>query len=288
MSAPKVVLVTGANKGIGYHIAKNILSAGYEVLLGCRSEERARAAIKKLQDEVPTAKAAAHFIPFDLEQAGESITCSSLDTTVAAVELVTQGRKLEAIVHNAGFAYTVDATEPFALQASRTCKINFFGTRNASERLLPFLKPGGRVVLLGSRAGYLSVIPSEEIRKKFTSPDLTVDSLSDLIADFVAKAQKDEHFEKGWPKTAYGVSKIGVNALAGVLAKSKAFQENGFTINSCCPGYCKTDMTTQQGMKSAESGADTPTWLAIDAQVEGVSGKFFGERKELDFAAGKW
>lgn len=84
----------------------------------------------------------------------------------------------------------------------------------------------------------------------------------------------------GWPQSMYGVSKLCETAYTRVLAEE--LQPNGVTVNACCPGYVNTDMTSHRGVKTLAEGADTPVWLALDPP-KGVTGKLFGERKELSF-----
>ncbi len=50
-------------------------------------------------------------------------------------------------------------------------------------------------------------------------------------------------------------------------------------VNACCPGWCKTDMSSHQGPKSAADGADTPCWLALKPPSQFLTGRFWGERE---------
>ena len=69
----KVAIVTGGNTGLGYVTVKEMARAGAHVIMACRSEERATAAIKKIQSELAAEGAAANagaimieFLPLDL------------------------------------------------------------------------------------------------------------------------------------------------------------------------------------------------------------------------------
>jgi len=57
MTTGKVVIVTGANSGIGYEATRVLCEKGNDVILACRSEERANRAIEKLKRQVPNAVA---------------------------------------------------------------------------------------------------------------------------------------------------------------------------------------------------------------------------------------
>lgn len=60
----KIAVVTGANTGLGFATSTGLASAGYTVVLACRSESKAKAAMDRIKGEVPAAKL--DFIPLDL------------------------------------------------------------------------------------------------------------------------------------------------------------------------------------------------------------------------------
>jgi carbonyl reductase 1 len=101
----------------------------------------------------------------------------------------------------------------------------------------------------------------------------------------------------GRPFETYAVSKVAVNAFVSVLHNTffpQAGSGKKINIFSCCPGYVPTHINTSSGgnsvevgadtprVKTAEEGADTPVWLALHSP-EGGSGKFWTERKVIDF-----
>jgi len=280
--APSAV-VTGANKGIGYHIARRLVAAGYDVVLACRNNDLAAQAADKLMAESSTPKTAApvRTVRFDLEDT------ASLEAAAAAVKgLFPDG--IDVVVHNAGFAFKTDATEPFHVQAEKTNRINFFNTIHAVESFLPVVRNDGRVVIIGSRAGFLKTIPGDTARAEFIRDGVTVESLKAHVQHFIALTEKDQQKAAGWPSNSYGTSKVAVGAYARLLAAEARTRDRGVTVNWCCPGWCRTDMAGDEAPRSADDGADTPAWLATSADVAGVSGKFYGERKELDWIAGSW
>ena len=87
----KLVLVTGANKGIGYGIAKHLGLNGWDIILGARNEERAEKAIQDLRS-------------VDVNVVGwvniELSDLRSIDT--AANEIKEQFPTLSLLVNNAG------------------------------------------------------------------------------------------------------------------------------------------------------------------------------------------
>lgn len=87
----KTFFITGANTGIGYEAARVLAARGARVLLGCRSEERARGAIDRICSRVDGADV--EWIPLDL---------SSLASVELAAERVAREPRLDGLVNNAG------------------------------------------------------------------------------------------------------------------------------------------------------------------------------------------
>ena len=67
--------------------------------------------------------------------------------------------------------------------------------------------------------------------------------------------------QKGWPKWSYGVSKLGINVYHSILGKYDDLIKRSIQAYVCCPGYVKTDMTSQKGHLSIEEGIKTPIYL---------------------------
>ena len=84
-------LVTGANAGIGFETAKVLAARGAHVVLACRDEDRARAAMDRIRAEAPEAELS--FQPLDL---------ADLDQVRDAAEAVLAGPRIDVLVNNAG------------------------------------------------------------------------------------------------------------------------------------------------------------------------------------------
>lgn len=138
--------------------------------------------------------------------------------------------------------------------------------------MLPLLKKSAdpRIVNMASFTGMLKIIKSQEIRDAFTASDLTIDKLHSLMEWFVGAVEEGRHADEGWPNTCYGTSKLGVIVYTQLLAK----QEPGIMVNCCCPGHCKTDMSSHSGDKTATEGAHVPVMLATKEHHK-VTGRFY-------------
>ncbi|KAF3079012.1 hypothetical protein TWF569_004318 [Orbilia oligospora] len=94
----KVYLITGATGGIGFELAKILYSKNAKVYIAGRSEENGTAAVNKIKEEYPKSDGGIEFLQLDL---------SDLTTIKpAADKLLSQERRLDAVVHNAGVMAT--------------------------------------------------------------------------------------------------------------------------------------------------------------------------------------
>jgi retinol dehydrogenase 12 len=83
--------------------------------------------------------------------------------------------------------------------------------------------------------------------------------------------------------TAYRQSKQADRMLTGAFAER--LSDYSITVNACHPGDVNSKLSNDLGFgghESPEQGADTPLWLALSPDVEGLSGKYFGHRSESD------
>lgn len=164
------------------------------------------------------------------------------------------GGAIDVLVNNAGFAYKGADPTPFKGQTAKTFETNYYGLVAFTQQMLPLLRKGtdARIVNVASMAGRLRQV-SPELQAKFTDPQLTIPQLNSLMKEFEEDVQNGVHKKKGWSNSNYGMSKLGVIAATNVFARAEA--SNNISINSCCPGYCGTDMTSHRGPRPAEEGA---------------------------------
>lgn len=272
----KIALVTGANKGIGFGIVRALckqLGEVGEVYIGSRDEGRGQEATSLLKQEGLNPK------PIQLD-----IMNNDHIESVSKYFKDTYGG-LDILVNNAGIAFKRDATEHASIQASVTIETNVFATLRLSQALIPQIRSHGRVVNVASKSGSgMFPLISEELRNRFRAVD-TEQGVVDLMNEFISAAKADNKKEKGWGRSNYGISKLGLITLTKIQAQdiSKDLSREDILINSCCPGYVDTDMSSHKGTLTIEEGAITPVYLALLPPGSAHQGQFFDEKKVLDF-----
>jgi len=146
MQKQPVALITGANKGLGLEIARQLGQRGYTVVLGSRDAERGRAAAALLRQEGLDA----HDLKLDVADAG--------DVAALPAFLGTRFGRLDALVNNAGVGLWKD---PEGLDSfTRTFAVNLLGAVAVTYAVLPMLQagPAGRIVNQSSRLASLGTI----------------------------------------------------------------------------------------------------------------------------------
>jgi NAD(P)-dependent dehydrogenase (short-subunit alcohol dehydrogenase family) len=219
----RIAIVTGANKGIGLEIARQLAEADVFVLIGARNAELGTAAVR------------------DLISAGLDVSFIQLDTTnsasIAAAATVISERygRLDILVNNAGIADWHDGPPSSAsLEAVRAeLETNFIGTLAVTQAMLPLLRisDAGRIVNLSSALGSLAVNGDP------TSPFYSARAIG------------------------YNASKAALNMLTVQLAAELG--DTAIVANSVSPGFVKTDLTGGNGYLTPSEAAALPVRYAL-------------------------
>lgn len=253
MPAKPVSVVTGANRGLGREVCRQLAARGRRVVMTARDPAAGRAAARELGVE---------FLPLDVASPASIIG-------FAGNVLNHYPEGIEVLVCNAGIA--MDGFD--ADVAEETIRVNYTGVHLVVGALLSQLVRDANVVLVSSGSGDRSRL-SAALRAAVSAPDLTAERLSALMEQFVADVEAGRHTEAGWPSSAYAVSKIGVTALARVLARDLAGDPRRLKINAVCPGWVRTDMGGPHADRDIEQGAASIVWAAT-LPPGGPSGGFF-------------
>lgn len=235
MEGKKVALVTGAARGLGFEISRQLGEKGYVLYLGARDAEAGHRKAESLKEE----GIEAHVVELDVGSE-ESIEKALADVHEKVVHI-------DAFINNAGTFEEEWGTMPSELELKhlkRTFEVNFFGPFLLLKGLIPLIRKSvaGRIVNISSDMGSLEGI---------NDPDSIVYNVMG---------------------PAYQASKVAINSLTALFAKE--LKDTPHKVNSASPGWCRTDMGTEDAPLSVAEGADTPVWLAT-LDSSGPTGKFF-------------
>lgn len=247
-----VALVTGTSRGLGQAIAARLVARGFCVIATSRDAQAGQKTAAALG--VP-------FVRLDVSDAA--------DISAIAAQVQREHGGLDVLVNNAGISLS-----GFNAQvARRTLDVNFVGTLRLTDALLPLLRPQARVVMVSSGMGELSCL-RPDLQAAFSDPGLDRAALLALADRFVAEVAAGTYRQSGWPKNAYSVSKVAMNASVRLLARELASDARGIQVNAVCPGWVRTAMGGSDATLSPEEGAETPVWLAT-RPAGSPSGLFF-------------
>lgn len=280
-SAKTIAVVTGANRGIGFEIARQLALHGLTVILTARDTAMGEEATKVLQEG--GLKVVFHQL--------DIVDHESIDSFCAWVKETYGG--IDVLINNAGVSYNTGSENSVEF-AEKVINTNYVGTKNMIKATIPLMRPsaeGARIVLVSSRLGRLNGrrnrIGDVTLRQHLQDVEtLSEDLIDTTMNKFLEQVKDGSWISGGWPQnnTDYSLSKLAVNAYTRLTARilSERPDGNKIYINCCCPGWVKTAMTGWAGLTSPEEGADTPVWLAL-LQNQSISGKFFAERREINF-----
>jgi NAD(P)-dependent dehydrogenase (short-subunit alcohol dehydrogenase family) len=235
MTTNRIVLITGANKGIGLATARELARAGHTVLIGARDPQRGTEAADGLTAEGLDAR----FVHLDVTDPA---------TAAAAAALITaEYGRLDTLVNNAGVARDWQRSpEDLPVEAVReTYETNVFGAVTVINAMLPLLRrsPAGLIGNVSSGLGSFGFL---------ADPDSPLWDVATLLA--------------------YNSSKAALNAVTLVYAR--ALRESGIKVSSLEPGYCATDLNGHSGTATAEEGGRRIARQLGEAEA-GPSGRFF-------------
>jgi NAD(P)-dependent dehydrogenase (short-subunit alcohol dehydrogenase family) len=219
----KIALVTGANKGIGFEVARQLAASGCTVLLGARNRALGGEAAATLKGEGRDVR----YVAIDLDNPA---TIAS-----AAKNIGKDFGRLDILVNNAGIVGQGDGLpSSVSLDAiERAFRVNFLGSVAVTQAMLPLLHkaPSASIVNVSSGLGSLT---------KSGDPAWT-----HVAAKFLG----------------YAASKAALNMLTVQLAYE--LRGTSIKVNSVDPGYTATDLNQHRGTQSIPEGSAETIRLAL-------------------------
>ncbi|HMO63207.1 MAG TPA: SDR family oxidoreductase [Ferruginibacter sp.] len=233
----KTAFITGANKGIGFETAKQLLQNGFYVYLGSRNLEKGIEAVEKLKAENLTNV-----------DAIKINVCDNDSVKNARIEIGKRTGSLDVLINNAGInggaPYTaLEASEEQFLSAFNT---NIFGVARVTQAFIDLLRksPAPRIVNVSTSVG-----------------SLTLQSDPGWMGYNFAKY------------AVYASSKAALNMFTVHLAYE--LRDTAFKVNAVCPGYTKTEFTGYNGGEVEQAGKRIVKYALLNK--DGVTGKFISE-----------
>ena len=242
MQDKPVALVTGANQGIGFQIAKDLVTHGFTVLVGSRNFGRGEAAAKEIGPDA---------IALQLDVTDRA----SIDA--AAKRIRTELGRLDVLVNNAAisntglrpgesiveYAKSTRASNVSLDEVRAVWETNVFGVLSVTQAMLPLLReaPAARIVNVSSTVGSLT---------RNSDPSFPYRSIFGPV---------------------YPASKTALNAMT--VAMAIELETTGIKVNAACPGYTSTNLNNYSGTQTVEEGAREPVRLAL-LGPDGPTGTF--------------
>ena len=238
----KVALVSGANTGVGFQIAKALAENGYKVYVGSRDLQKGESAASEIGDN-------AEAIQLDI---------TDTDSILSAVKIIeNEHGYLTLLVNNAAISHVGQSGRAMeeVLGAQRASIVpikelkavwetNVFGTLSLTQAFLPLLHqaPTARIVTVSSALGSLGINSNPENPHRFA-------------------------FD-----AAYGASKTALNGI--FLSLSIDLEKTNIKVHLVSPGFTATALNNFQGTDSVEEGSIEPIRVALAEDLP--TGSFTG------------
>jgi NAD(P)-dependent dehydrogenase (short-subunit alcohol dehydrogenase family) len=240
MPLDRIALITGANKGVGKQVARELVASGLTVIVGSRDLARGQEAAAEI---------------------GEGATALQLDVTddvsiaSAAAWIQEHFGRLDVLVNNAGISHTQEgftmddyAAMSHASKASidevrAIWDVNVFGTLSVYQAMLPLLRESSdaRIVNVSSSLGSLASTADPTYPYRVT-------------------------FGPGYP-----ASKTALNAMA--MAMMIELEGTDIKVNVVSPAFTATALNNFQGTESVEDGSREVVRVAL-LGADGLTGTF--------------
>lgn len=241
-------LVTGANKSIGFEVAKQLAQKGIHVYIASRNLQKGIEAVGKLKAE-----------GLNNTEAIQLDITDDKSVKKARIEIGKKTKVLDILVNNAGIygGYPQAALDATIEQFKTAYDTNVYGVVRVTQAFIDLLKKSSepRIVNVSSSQGSIT-LHSDPTYKYY---------------DY-----------KG---AVYLSSKSAMNMFTVVLAYE--LKDTVFKVNAVCPGYTKTDFNGHRGPGNVEDAAKRIVRYAL-IDKNGATGKFFSEENNPETGEIPW
>jgi len=241
-------LVTGANKSIGFEVARQLAQKGIYVYLGSRNLEKGLEAVDKLKKE-----------GLDNVEAIQLDITNDESVKNAREEIGRKTKVLDILINNGGIygGYPQDALTITVDQFKATYDANVYGVVRVTQAFIDLMRNSDdpRIVNVSSSQGSITLHSDPEYK----------------YYDYKA--------------AAYLSSKSAMNMYTVVLAYE--LKNSNFKINAVCPGYTKTDFNGHRGPGNVQDAGKRIIKYALVGK-EGPTGQFFSEENNPETGEIPW
>ena len=251
----KVVIITGANRGIGKEAAKEIAKLGAKVYMACRSLDSANEA----KEEIIKVTGNPNVFVKHLDLA-------SADSIMNFAKLFKKEEsKLDVLINNAGISSGSKKSNDAGIEL--TFAINVLGHHYLTKLLIDLLEKSGPSRIINVASEYAGGLDLNDINYDKRSYGTT--------AAYKQSKQANRMLTREWAKNLQSKNISVYSMTPGWVPNTDLFREQS-TFNKA---VIKTAGVF--GGRSVEQGADTIVWLASSNTIDGNNGGFFKDRKEL-------
>lgn len=246
----KIIMITGANSGIGKQTALGLAEMGATIVMVCRNAERGKPAQQEIKEVTGNPNIDLMFADLSSQQEIRNL----------AEEFKGKYQKLDVLINNAGVVFT-----------KRQLSVDGIEMQLAVNCLAPFLLTNLLLDILKASAPSRVIMVSSGMHKRAT-----------LDFDDLQSEKKYGSFH------TYGVTKLALNLLVFELARR--LDGTGVMVNALHPGMIRTNLGRHMNWfmrsmfklmsKSSKKGAETSIYVASSPDLEGVTGKYFKSKRE--------
>lgn len=244
----KKAFITGANKGIGFETARQLLQHGFYVYIGSRSLENGLRAVEKLKTE-----------------GLQNVEAIQLDVTDAAsvkaarAEIGGKSGALDVLINNAGIngGFPQAALEASVEAFQKVLDTNLLGVIRVTQAFIDLLRKSSQPRIVNVSSSGCSLTLHCDPTWKYYSHKAAL----------------------------YPASKAALNMYTINLAYE--LRDTPFKVNAVCPGFVATDFNGHRGTGTVqEGGARIAKYAMIDN--DGPTGKFISEEYNPETGATPW